>query len=64
MEDFTVRLEKEALELKEKIYKLYDFINTDALKELSSTDSDLLIAQVSIMGSYYAILMTRLGRLK
>ena len=64
MKDFIVALEIEALELLEKRNKLYDFISTDAFKELSSTDCDLLIAQFSIMESYYGILMTRLERLK
>ena len=63
MKDFIVRLE-EVKELKEEINKLDDFISTDAFKELSSTDRDLLIMQVNIMESYCAILTTRLGRLK
>ncbi len=59
MEDFRTRLENEELELKSKIEKLYDFIQSDEFNSIDEFQKPLLHIQLTSMRTYYKCLTVR-----
>lgn len=64
MQDFKARLEKEILELVEKIVKLKKFIDSNDFLNIDSEQKGLLYAQFQVMKSYHLILEKRFSLLK
>lgn len=60
MEDWKERLIKEKDELKEKLMKLIDFINSEKFYELSANNKQLLKNKKAIMELYLNIINTQL----
>lgn len=60
MEPFVQRLLTEQSELKDKITKLDDFVNTEAFDNLEKIQRTLLISQCAHMKAYLRMLDLRL----
>lgn len=63
MDDFKARLQLEYDELKEKYFKLTNFLATEGFSALSHHQQFLLTTQASIMDSYRRILKERINDL-
>ena len=59
-DNFKTRLYKEEEEVRDKILKLNRFILSDAFKAVSTTQSKLLIKQLSAMKLYHKCLSERI----
>lgn len=59
MEDWKERLVKEQVELKEKLIKLIDFINSEKFYELSANNKQVLNNQKIVMELYLSVLNMR-----
>lgn len=59
-DNYIHRMETEQKELKDKIDKLSNFINSDKYKELSDVKCTLLKYQIEAMKKYYKILSARI----
>jgi len=59
MEDFKVRLIKEITELRVKLDKITDFINSDKFDKLDYSQSTLLNIQADAMSMYLKCLTAR-----
>jgi hypothetical protein len=62
--NFLDRLHEEQLDLKNKVYKLRNYINTEPYNELDETQKSLLIIQLSAMETYSKCLSERYGHIK
>lgn len=56
---YSQKIEKEACDLSEKIFKLQEFIDSNKFYELNETQQDLLKIQIIAMKNYFYILDTR-----
>ena len=63
MSNFIKRLENEESQLRDRINKLYDFIESDKFDEVEREQQSLLLIQLNAMRTYWRILQTRLNRL-
>lgn len=61
MEDFVKRMIIEKEELKERIDKLNNFMNTEVYERLSDYESELLNNQLATMEEYLKLLSCRIG---
>ena len=61
MEDFVKRMIIEKEELKERIDKLNNFMNTEVYERLSDYESELLNNQLAVMEEYLKLLSCRVG---
>lgn len=59
-EPHVQRMIEEHTQLKDKVTKLTNFLATEAYKELSEPERDMLATQLSAMGAYFGILTIRL----
>lgn len=64
MSDFKSRLQEEYEELKDKYFKLSNFLESENFSKLSKHQQFLLTIQSSLMHSYRMILKERLEDLK
>ncbi len=62
MSTYIERLKIEHDELEEKIYKLNDFVDSEAFDELSERNQQLLVLQSQSMAQYRYILSIRLSQ--
>ncbi len=56
---YIQKIENEACDLSEKIFKLQEFIDTEKFYKINKTQQDLLRIQLSAMKNYFYILDTR-----
>lgn len=59
MSDFRRRLKEEESKLKEKIEKLYDFIQSDNIDTVGDFQKTMLIIQLDAMRTYLSCLTAR-----
>lgn len=63
-ETWLTRLEDEAIELHEKLTKLYAFLQTDEFSKLGPFDQEMLITQYCNMYAYHTTLSIRINKAK